>query len=87
MSEDPPNTDLGIACLGLPDEISLSLALSPDPPATVGALLALARGRRLTEIKGIGPARRRTIEASLIRAGHDLGDRLGRRSFLPGRPQ
>ena len=40
----------------------------------MGALLALARDNRLTEIRGIGPARKRTIEVSLRLAGCDLGE-------------
>ncbi len=93
MNEDPPmipeltGLESPIACLGLPDEIALSLAVSPDPPSTVGALLTLARENRLTEISGIGPARKRTIEVSLKLAGCDLGERPGRQFFLRGRPR
>ena len=93
MSEDPPmlpepsGLESPISCLGLPDEIALSLALSPYPPATVGDLLAIARDNRLTEIRGIGPARKRTIEVSLRLAGCDLGDPPGRQFFLRGRPR
>ena len=93
MSEDPPlipepdALESPIACLGLPDEIALSLALSPDPPATVGDLLNLAREDHLTQIKGIGPARKRTIEVSLKLAGCELGEPPGRQFFLRGRPR
>ena len=75
-----------IASLGLPDEISVCLAVAKNPPATIGDLLTLARENRLYDIKGIGPARKRTIETSLRLAGCDLGERLGRQFFLRGRP-
>ena len=86
-SELNPDLESPVSSLGLPVEIAVFLAVASDPPLTVGALLALARDDALGDIKGIGPARKRVIEQSLRRAGHHPGDRPGRQSFLPGRPQ
>ena len=77
--------DSPITALGLPDEIMICLAVTPDPPETIGDLLTLARDERLCDIKGIGPARKRTLEVSLRLAGCDLGERPGRQFFLRGR--
>ena len=88
MGQDPEVTvDLNgpISHLGLPDEITIALALATDPPASIGDLLTLARENVLGEIKGIGPARKRAIEQSLRRAGQDPGDRPGPQFVLPGR--
>ena len=88
MGEDSElSPDLGspVSSLGLPEQIAICLAVSPDPPLTVGALLALAREDALGGIRGIGPSRKRAIEQSLRRAGHHPGNRPGRQFFLPGR--
>ena len=87
MTPEPAGLDSSIACLGLPDEIAICLAVAPDPPVTVGALLALAREGRLSSIRGIGPSRKRTIEVSLRLAGCDLGEPPSRQFFLRGRPR
>ncbi len=84
---EPDGLGCPIAALGLPDEINISLATTPGPPKTIGDLLTLARDGHLTEIKGIGPARKRTIEVSLRLAGCDLGEPSGRQFFLRGRPR
>ena len=87
MGQDPDlivDLEGPISSLDLSDQITACLALSDDPPARVGDLLARARENTLGHIKGIGPARKRAIEQSLRRAGHHPGDRPGRR-FLPGR--
>ena len=82
---EPEGVGSPIASLGLPAEIMLCLAVTPNPPETIGDLLALAREDRLGEVRGIGPARKRTIEVSLRLAGCDLGERPGRQFFLRGR--
>ena len=89
-SDDEPEGDgdglvSPISDLGLTDEINIHLATAPGPPRTVRDVLALARDGRLGDIKGIGPARKRTIEVSLRLAGCDLGAPSGPRFFLPGR--
>ena len=88
MGENPDlnaGLESPVSSLGLPEQIAICLAVSPDPPSTVGALLALARNDALRGIRGIGPARKRVIEQSLRRAGHYPGDRPYQQFFLPGR--
>ncbi len=85
MIPEPDGLESPIACLGLPVEVVICLAVFPDGPTTIGELLTMAREDRLRTVPGIGPARRRTIEVSLRLAGCDLGERPGRQFFLRGR--
>jgi hypothetical protein len=85
MIAEPTDLESAIACLGLAEDITVCLALSPAPPTTIGDLLILAREDRLGAIRGIGPARKRAIEQSLRFAGCQLGERPGRQFFLRGR--